>query len=107
MKHPRLRVVTPVWHNKLTSRGEEASFWFPGGSASLTPSDAKEIAPEDFSKIDVFQAIYEIGSNCLVPAFDGAYFSREWKEALWVRFYTEAPPRQRRPVERYNIVKRV
>jgi hypothetical protein len=45
--------------------------------------------------------------RCLVPAFDGAYFSREWKEALWARFYTEAPPRQRRSVERYNIVKRV
>jgi hypothetical protein len=42
----------------------------------------------------------------LVPAFDGAYFSREWKEALWGKFYTGAPLRQRRSVERYNIVKR-
>jgi transposase len=45
--------------------------------------------------------------RCLVPAFDGAYFSREWKEALWDRYFTGAPQRQRRSVERYSIVKRV
>jgi hypothetical protein len=44
--------------------------------------------------------------RCLVPAIDGAYFSRGWKEALWDRFYTGAPRRQRRFVERYNGVKR-
>jgi hypothetical protein len=51
-------------------------------------------------------ALVSYVARCLVPAFDGAYFSREWKEALWARFYTGAPPRQRRSVERYNIVKR-
>jgi hypothetical protein len=45
-------------------------------------------------------------ARCLVPAFDGAYFSGAWKGALWDRFYTGAPQRQRRSVERYNIVKR-
>jgi hypothetical protein len=44
--------------------------------------------------------------RCLVPAFDGAYFSETRKEALWARFFTGAPPRQRRSVERYNMVKR-
>jgi hypothetical protein len=44
--------------------------------------------------------------RCLVPAFGGAYFCREWKETLWDRFYTGAPRRQRQCVERYNIVKR-
>ena len=29
----------------------------------------------------------------MVPAFDGANLSREWKEALWARFYTQAPSR--------------
>lgn len=43
---------------------------------------------------------------CLVPAFDGALFSQEWKDALWARFFMGAPARQRRSVERYNIVKR-
>jgi hypothetical protein len=43
---------------------------------------------------------------CLIPGFDGALFSIEWKDALWARFSTAAPRRQRRSVERYNIVKR-
>ena len=43
---------------------------------------------------------------CLVPAFDGAFLARDWKEALWGKFYTGAPLRQRQSVERYNIVKR-
>jgi integrase len=47
-----------------------------------------------------------IKPRCLVPAFDGAYFSEREKEALWDRFFTAAPARQRRSVERYNIVKR-
>jgi len=33
---------------------------------------------------------------CFVPAFGGAYFCRGWKAALWDRFYTGAPQRQRR-----------
>jgi hypothetical protein len=45
--------------------------------------------------------------SCLIPAFDGALFSIEWKEALWARFFTAAPQRQRRSVEQYKIVKRV
>jgi transposase len=32
----------------------------------------------------------------LIPGFDGAVFSREWKEALWAKFFTGAPARQRR-----------
>jgi hypothetical protein len=43
-------------------------------------------------------------ARCLIPGFDGALFSREWKDALWARFSTAAPQRQRRSVERYNIV---
>ena len=45
-------------------------------------------------------------TRCLIPGFDGAMFSIEWKEALWARFFMEAPRRQRRSVERYSIVKR-
>lgn len=44
--------------------------------------------------------------RCLVPGFDGALFGHQWKDALWARFYTAAPARQRRCVERYKIVKR-
>ncbi|MEQ7775214.1 NmrA family NAD(P)-binding protein, partial [Xanthomonas hortorum] len=27
-----------------------------------------------------------ISSRCLIPGFDGALFSLDWKEALWARF---------------------
>jgi hypothetical protein len=40
----------------------------------------------------------------LIPRFDGASLSPESKDALWARFFTGAPPRRRRSVERYSIV---
>ena len=63
---------------------------------------------EYFAKLGGDEYAQEISNliRCLVPAFDGAYFSEREKEALWDRFYTGAPQRQRRSVERYNIVKR-
>jgi hypothetical protein len=42
----------------------------------------------------------------LIPDFDGAVFSPAWRDALWARFFTAAPQRQRQSVERYSIVKR-
>jgi len=47
-----------------------------------------------------------VAFRCLIPGFDGAIFSHEWKEALWARFYMGAPRRQRRSVEQYKIAKR-
>jgi hypothetical protein len=44
--------------------------------------------------------------RCLVPGFDGALFGQEWKDALWARYCTAAPARQRQSVEQYKIVKR-
>jgi hypothetical protein len=44
--------------------------------------------------------------RCFVPGFAGAFLSSDSKDALWDRFYMGAPQRQRRSVERYNIVKR-
>ena len=44
--------------------------------------------------------------RCLIPGFDGAIFSHEWKEALGGRFYTAAPRRSIQSVEQYRIVKR-
>ena len=44
-------------------------------------------------------------ARCLVPHFDGASYSG-MKDALWARFFTGAPRRLRRSVERYSIVKR-
>src|SRR3984957_8825501 len=50
--------------------------------------------------------LIDIWTSCLVPSFDGAFLSRDSKDALWAKFYTGAPRRQRRSVERYSIVKR-
>ena len=44
--------------------------------------------------------------SCLIPGFDGAPLSGDLRDALWDRFFTAAPQRQRRSVERYSIVKR-
>ncbi len=37
-------------------------------------------------------------TRCLIPWFDGAILSQEWKEALWDKFVTAAP-RPRTPSE--------
>ncbi|MBQ0805896.1 MAG: hypothetical protein KBT65_13685, partial [Sulfitobacter sp.] len=37
--------------------------------------------------------------RCLIPWFDGAIYSLEWKEALWDKFVMGAP-RPRTPSER-------
>src|SRR3954447_14129159 len=45
-------------------------------------------------------------ASCLVPGFDGALFSLEWKDALWAKFCMGAPARRRQCVARSSIVKR-
>ncbi len=32
-----------------------------------------------------------VRSRCLIPEFDGAVLSSEWKEALWAKFSMGAP----------------
>ena len=49
------------------------------------------------------KAICTLPTKCLIPDFDGAIFSLEWKAALWARFFTAAPQRLRQSVERYRI----
>ena len=67
--------------SELAERGHDPSAWVPYEDALLT-------------------------LRCLIPSFDGAILSNEWRDALWAKFYTGAPPRQRQSVERYSIVKR-
>jgi transposase-like protein len=38
----------------------------------------------------------------LIPVFDGAIFSLEWKDALWDKFFTSAPQQLRQSVEQYK-----
>jgi hypothetical protein len=46
------------------------------------------------------------GGDRFVPGFAGAFLSSDSKDALWAKFFTGAPRRQRQSVERYSIVKR-
>ncbi|MER9756813.1 hypothetical protein NKJ46_25880 [Mesorhizobium sp. M0166] len=54
----------------------------------------------------LFEIHIDRAARCLIPGFDGSSLSSESKDALWARFCMGAPQRQRRSVERYNIVKR-
>src|SRR3954469_7394891 len=42
----------------------------------------------------------------LIPRCDGTSHHHAARDALWARFFTEAPPRLRRSVARYSYVKR-
>jgi hypothetical protein len=60
--------------------------------------------PERF-KVDPYR--YSAGLNrCLVPRCGDTIDHHDWREQLWARFYTGAPARLRRSVERYSGVKR-
>jgi hypothetical protein len=70
------------------------------------PSEVQKSPRAHRARTTGIYPITDRASRCLVLAIDGAFLSRDWKEALWGKFYTGAPLRQRRSVERYNIVKR-
>ena len=66
-------------------------------SGMLTPTQALQTI---LARSGIRVRLY--GPSCLIPRFDGALLSWEWKEALWAKFVTEAP-RPRTPSERqYN-----
>ncbi len=52
-----------------------------------------------------FSYVLRDKSICMVSDYNGIISSSQ-KDALWHRFYTHAPQRLRRPVEKYKIVKR-
>jgi len=63
--------------------------------------------PDGLQAAEIAQLNFRLVSRCLIPDFDGASSAQAWKDALWDRFCTAAPARQRQSVERYNIVKPV
>jgi hypothetical protein len=50
--------------------------------------------------------ITRLAFECLIPGFDGAFLSPEWRDALWARFSMGAPQRSIQSVEQSKIVKR-
>ena len=69
----------------------------------MTEGFQTALAANDEERRDLFVGV---AASCMVPEFDGAYFSHPAKEALWARYFIGAPARQRQSVERYSIVKR-
>jgi hypothetical protein len=78
---------------------------------------SEKTARRDIAKLKMLGVVKFVGirrpadigwraTSCLIPDFDGAVLSLSWREALWDRFFTGAPQRQRQSVERYSIVKR-
>jgi hypothetical protein len=52
-------------------------------------------------RVPPHQSMHLVGQHilrCLIPQFDGAILSQEWKEALWDKFVMAAP-RPRTPSE--------
>jgi cytochrome bd-type quinol oxidase subunit 2 len=49
---------------------------------------------------------YSVMPRCLVPGNRGAMYHDLRRDELWEGFFTAAPRRLRRSVERYKIVKR-
>jgi hypothetical protein len=72
---------------------------------SLAPARVAGSAGTGKTIVALHRAVHLL-TRCLIPGFDGAIFSVEWRDALWAEFYAEAPRRQGRSVERYSIVKR-
>ena len=78
---------------------------------------ARELAPENPWQLkdtaDLLRETYHFDEAkaayrelvALAPAFLRRS-SREWRDALWGKFFTAAPQRQRQSVEQYKIVKR-
>jgi hypothetical protein len=65
---------------------------------------ASDLKPQIDRRIATGRPLQQI--RCLIPGFDGAIHSVEWKEALWDNFFSAAPERQKQSVEQHNIVKR-
>jgi transposase len=73
---------------------------------ALRTDDGRRLPTHLVAELNRLRRRLSLTLRCFVPDFDGAFLSSDSKDALWDRFYTGAPRRQRRSVERYNIVKR-
>jgi hypothetical protein len=92
-----------MWFNDPTTRRWALTGEGGKGKSAIAYRFATKIK---FTAPPAFQIVLWISAKCLVPELDGAYFSDVQKEALWDKFFTGAPARQRQSAERYNIVKR-
>ena len=65
---------------------------------SVHPSEIDALSPEQLNAAELKMSPCAFLIRCLIPWFDGAIYSLEWKEALWDKFVMGAP-RLRTPSE--------
>ena len=58
MKQPKLSVITPVWAQQIEVERQGDTLLVTGWGRIPDPFDAKEIAPEHVSQIDIFQRFH-------------------------------------------------
>jgi hypothetical protein len=74
----------PSWH--LTERGSQVDLASPAGGKVKWDPTSDPYSKGSWEANDVVR--------CLIPNFDGAVLSSNWRDALWARFFTGAPRRQ-------------
>src|SRR3954469_23568224 len=73
--------------------------WLDRYAADLEPGSVRVLLIVATCVLFAYAPLGVIALKCLVPGFDGALFSSEWKDALWAQFCMGAPARRRQCVE--------
>src|SRR5947199_4492550 len=76
-----------------------------GSNCVIITSSTRPLKPVGWIFGSGANELAKVGTRCSVPLSDGTEFRTIDKDALWDKFYTGAPARLRRSVERYSIVK--
>jgi len=76
----------------------------PWDLSPMRKKTGPQFAQLELTVVFTIDQLAKIGAGCLVPRFDGAIHSLEWKEALWGR-RVMAALRPRKPLEQqYSAV---
>ena len=89
------------WHTLMAAHVEQEERLIKIAGDMLEPESVTRILAEH-AELQTLAG----GPSCLVPLYAGVEYCQLRREELWDKYYTGAPRRQRRCVERYNIVKR-
>ncbi|WP_207791456.1 hypothetical protein, partial [Sphingosinicella soli] len=63
------------------------------GAGTSRASNRKRKRPPDTTGRPLINQSAGNPARCLIPGFDGALFSQQWKDALWDRYSMGAPQR--------------
>ena len=88
----RLMRLMPIYQKPNTSKPRKGHKTYPYLLGGLRVERPNQVWCTDISYIP----------RCLIPWFDGAILSQEWKDALWDKFVTEAPRPRTLSEQQYN-----